>query len=624
VNDSREKEKYEIEIMENIASDYCNIEEIDQEDIAVENIIIRNLKIYCDTEEFIGGEKKYRSVFRMNEAETIYVDAIIMNVRYLQFDWEGALFFLLYNSEGVCIAQKAATVYLDNTDLEATATTCFTGIHLQAGDYHIRATTAVDDEDEKVNFPIADDPEDYSIDFQIVDIPEDYGHCFVLEDFSFYRRNEGEEATDYRRNTLTGFALDKLEAIDAFFLARNKLSFPWPAEFFVSVFDQTGMLKESTIHKGAPIEGGDPDQFHFFVFLGEGQKSYWRKGNYRVEVVFMNELIIEAPFVVGEKDIETPFSPETVQPRRFHGGKRVISASALNIDPLDEINRMIGLHSLKKELKRYVDKVRYNEARVRAGYVVKPVALHSVYLGNPGTGKTTVARLMGKVFHELGLLTKGHVVVEERNSLTGKFYGSEEEKTTQALERAQGGVLFIDEAYTLLVKEDPKDPGRRIMETLLTTLSDEGNRDICIILAGYPNPMIDMLNENPGMKSRLPNVYHFDDYSVDELMQIARSYMETNQYVLTEEAEAALHRTVEKACSRRDNKFGNGRYIISLLENRIIPNLASRLIATGEIEQVELINRIEKVDVESVGTEITDVDYFKQKKNIGFHRSDSH
>ena len=593
----------------------------DVESIAIENIIIRNLKVYCDTEEFIGGEKKYRSVFRKNEAETIYVDITLLNARYLQVNWESTLFFLLYNSAGECIARKAVEVFLEKEEMELNETACFTGFHLEAGDYHVRATTTFDDGDKKVDFPILDDPEDYSTDFQIVDIPEDYGQCFALEDFSFYRRNEGEETTDFRKNTLTGFDLDKLEAIDVFFLARNKLSFSWPSEFFVSVFDQTGMLKESTIHKGAPIEGGDPDQFHCFINLGEGQKSYWRKGNYRVEVVFMNELIIEAPFVIGEKDIETPFSPETVQPRRFHGGKRVISASALNIDPLEQINQMIGLHSLKKELKRYVDKVRYNEARIQAGYAVKPVALHSVYLGNPGTGKTTVARLMGKVFHELGLLTKGHVVVEERNSLTGKFYGSEEEKTTQALERAQGGVLFIDEAYTLLVKEDPKDPGRRIMETLLTTLSDEGNRDICIILAGYPDPMIDMLNENPGMKSRLPNIYHFDDYSVDELMQIARSYLETNQYVLTEEAETAMHRTVEKACKRRDNKFGNGRYIISLLENQIIPNLASRLIATGEIEQVDRINLIEKVDVENVGTEIRDVDYFKQKKNIGFHHS---
>jgi SpoVK/Ycf46/Vps4 family AAA+-type ATPase len=251
-------------------------------------------------------------------------------------------------------------------------------------------------------------------------------------------------------------------------------------------------------------------------------------------------------------------------------------------------------------LKRYIDRVSYNRARVAAGYAIRPLSLHSVYLGNPGTGKTTVARLMGKAFNDLGLLTKGHVVVEERSSLTGKFYGTEEEKTNQALERARGGVLFIDEAYNLLVKDDPRDPGRRIIETLLTTLSDEQNRDICIIMAGYTQPMIDMLNDNPGLKSRLPNVYHFDDYTVNELMDIADRYLLTNRYAITDDARAALRRTVELAYNTRDHKFGNGRYIISLLENEVIQNLASRLVAADALNRANSIAIIEKADIPDI------------------------
>jgi len=311
----------------------------------------------------------------------------------------------------------------------------------------------------------------------------------------------------------------------------------------------------------------------------------------------MDELIIEAPLTIGDRDVETPFNPLTVQPRRLHGGKKVISASVLNINPLEQIHTMIGLESFKKDLNRYIARVQYNKMRDEASFKIKPISLHSVYLGNPGTGKTTVARLMGKVFHELGMLSKGHVVIEERNSLTGKFYGSEEEKTNQAIERAKGGVLFIDEAYNLLVKDDPKDPGRRIIETLLTTLSDETNRDICIIMAGYTNPMIEMLNDNPGLKSRLPNVYHFDDYSAEELIQIADLYLRDNEYIITQEATDALRRTVEKAYRHRDHRFGNGRYIISLLENEVIQNLATRLTEKNASIEEENIQLIEVSDI---------------------------
>jgi hypothetical protein len=131
--------------------------------------------------------------------------------------------------------------------------------------------------------------------------------------------------------------------------------------------------------------------------------------------------------------------------------------------------------------------------------------------------------------------------------------------------------------------------------------------------------MIDMLNENPGMKSRLPNIYHFEDYSVDELMQIAESYLTHNQYVLSAKASNALRANVEKAYNSRDSKFGNGRYVINLLENQIIPNLASRLVAAGQLDKHARLNRIELVDVENIETERKDVDYFRKKApTLGF------
>ena len=541
------------------------------------------ISLYCDSEEFINGHKKYRSVFRKPECNSFYVDVLLSNTWYFAEKQTANIRLVLQTASELHICEKSVEVDLNGIDGETMASVCFSDACLDVGDYSI--LVFIDEFSEDIVY------------FHVIDIPQDYGECFILEDFSFYRRNKGELQTDYRKCSLTSISLDKLEAIDIFFLARNKLPYNWKSEFIVSLFDQTGMLKERQTNTGQPVTGGDSEQFHFFVYFGKEKKSFWRRGDYRIEVVFMNELIIVAPLTIGDKDVETPFNALTVQPRRLHGGKKVIAASMLNIDAIEQINSMIGLDAFKKDLKRYIDRVRYNNVRVQAGYRDNPISLHSIYLGNPGTGKTTVARLMGKAFHQMGLLTKGHVVVEERNSLTGKFYGTEEEKTNQAIERAKGGVLFIDEAYSLLVKDDPKDPGRRIIETLLTTLSDESNRDICIIFAGYTMPMIEMLNDNPGLKSRLPNVYHFDDYSVDEMMQIALAYLRTNEYEITQEAIIALRNTVMQAHRIRDHKFGNGRYIISLLQNEVIQNLASRLIATNEIDLPYRINIIEKIDI---------------------------
>ena len=153
--------------------------------------------------------------------------------------------------------------------------------------------------------------------------------------------------------------------------------------------------------------------------------------------------------------------------------------------------------------------------RKAAGLPIKMPALHTCFIGNPGTGKTTVANLIGMIYRDLGQLTSGHVVTEERKTLLGRFYDSECKSVANAIARAQGGILFIDEAYNLYIKDDGKDPGRRVLENLLTELSDESKRNWMLILAGYPGGMEEMMNSNQGLKSRLSEPFYFEDYSED-------------------------------------------------------------------------------------------------------------
>ncbi len=244
-----------------------------------------------------------------------------------------------------------------------------------------------------------------------------------------------------------------------------------------------------------------------------------------------------------------------------------------------ELDGMVGIESVKSKVTNYAKLMHFNRLRSEAGLAVTASPLHAMFFGSPGTGKTTVAKIIGEILRSTGVLSKGHVVVRERASLLGQFYNSESEKTLAALEEAEGGILFIDEAYQLYQPEDPRDPGRFVIETLMTALSDESHRDWMLILAGYPEPMLKMFEMNPGLASRIPssNFYHFDDFTVDELKEIAYRYFAKNEYELSAEARRSLDQLLEHDYLNRDKSFGNARHVINIIQTGILPAMASRI-----------------------------------------------
>lgn len=217
--------------------------------------------------------------------------------------------------------------------------------------------------------------------------------------------------------------------------------------------------------------------------------------------------------------------------------------------------------------------------RAENGLEMFHAPLHAMFLGSPGTGKTTVAKRMGLMLRRAGVLSRGHVVVKERATLLGQNYSSESENTIKALEEAQGGILFIDEAYQLYQRNDPRDPGKFVIETLLTALANDGNRDWMLILAGYPDEMLQMFEMNPGFKSRIPesNIYRFDDFTSGELMEIAETYFSRFSYVLSSDARAALSDRLNADYSRRDKTFGNARHVMNIIQTEILPAMAVRV-----------------------------------------------
>lgn len=256
-----------------------------------------------------------------------------------------------------------------------------------------------------------------------------------------------------------------------------------------------------------------------------------------------------------------------------------LEAAETQISPLKAIESLTGLKSVKEKLSAYEKLVMFNKRREEMGMTTLSLPLHAMFLGSPGTGKTTVAKRMGLMLKRAGLLSKGHVVVKERASLMGIHYGDQEVKTLEALEDAQGGILLIDEAYQLFQPDDPKDPGRIVIESLLTALANESNRDWMLILAGYPDEMMRMFEMNPGLKSRIPdtNIYIFDDFNEAELMEIAERYLERNQFTLTEEARVSLSQRLACDYHHRDKTFGNARHVINMIQAEIIPTMAMRV-----------------------------------------------
>ncbi|MDE5585295.1 MAG: AAA family ATPase [Muribaculaceae bacterium] len=249
-------------------------------------------------------------------------------------------------------------------------------------------------------------------------------------------------------------------------------------------------------------------------------------------------------------------------------------------DLLSELDDLTGLRAVKEKIITYDKIMRFCMLRAAKGLELFHSPLHAMFLGSPGTGKTTVARLMGKMLKKAGVLSSGHVVMKERSTLIGKYYSSEAENTLEAIEQAQGGILFIDEAYSLFQADDPKDPGKFVIEALLTALADPDKDDWMLILAGYPDEKKRLFELNPGFKSRIPesNIYTFEDFSEDELMEIAERRIDKLDFTLTSEASAVLRRRLSDDYANRDRKFGNARHVMNLIHTEILPAMAVRVI----------------------------------------------
>jgi type VII secretion ATPase EccA len=282
----------------------------------------------------------------------------------------------------------------------------------------------------------------------------------------------------------------------------------------------------------------------------------------------------------------------------------VVINKPLETDPYEELDNLIGLDEVKKEVRSLANFVKLQKQRKDQGLKSPKLSYHLVFTGSPGTGKTTVARIVARIYKDLGILKKGHTVETDRSGLVGQYVGQTAPKTNQIVDSAMNGVLFIDEAYALVPEHSTQDYGQEAISTLLKRMED--NRDsLVVIIAGYSNEMQRFIDSNPGLQSRFTRYINFPDYTAEELVRIFYMYMKKNEYTLSKEADAMLREKLEYAVAHKDRNFGNARYVRNIFE-KTIEQQANRLAKQTGLSKEQL-------------TELTseDLEYaFSAKKNI--------
>ena len=291
----------------------------------------------------------------------------------------------------------------------------------------------------------------------------------------------------------------------------------------------------------------------------------------------------------GDSSDEMDGAASTAKISGLGGGSAKLSAEQCAEDAEKQLNALIGLGSVKQEVLTFRNFLKIQNERRKKGLSVPPTSYHLVFSGNPGTGKTTIARIMAQILKSLGVISSGHLVEASRSDLVAGYMGQTAIKTNKVIDSALNGVLFIDEAYTLS-RSSENDFGQEAIDTLLKRMEDDRDRFV-VIIAGYSDEIKNFVNSNPGLASRFNRYINFPDYTENELEEIFKLLVDKYDYVLNDSARVALQQTIAKAVCEKDTHFGNGRFVRNLFE-KTIERQANRL---ARVEHLGAVN-ISEID----------------------------
>jgi len=559
---------------------------------------LRDLKIFGSTEWLANNEKKYRLVYDKSECTFIYCELSFYNKLFDEENWDVKISIRCVNNEDeteICNLSADRTIRMDENIVyirEGWGVKT-PGAYWKKGVYRWEAWIESNLIAEKV--------------FHVVDVGAvtvQFNPFFNLKSIRLYEGPDINIPSDGRKY-LSAFSTKETRYVWAELKAENLVITPedWPCEIFYNFKTKSGQLKGS-IEKLLFINTSD-DDFELSIGWGSDLKGTWGKDVYTIEVVFMDQIIAVIPFEVGQEFVE---EGKLIPSKPKKSSEKVLAPETID-SVIKELDDLIGLNSIKQKVKEYTTYLNFINLRREKGFEdAEKINLHAVFTGNPGTGKTTVAKMLGKIYKQIGLLSKGHVYEADRSDLVAEYIGQTAPKTKDVIKKAKGGILFIDEAYSLARKnDDSKDFGKEAIEILLKEMSD-GDGDLAVIVAGYPDEMNNFLESNPGLKSRFTMYYDFPDYVPQELMEIASFTSQKRAISLNDEANIFLHKKLVDLYRDRDKMFGNARLVNSILDESKM-NMGLRIMKSKNPSKLskEELSIVRAEDIEKI---------FESKKKI--------
>lgn len=375
-----------------------------------------------------------------------------------------------------------------------------------------------------------------------------------------------------------------------------------------TLFCQYPVLKESqrelldlltAVAKVVCMVDGDlrADEQYRIKWIANEIQSYFSPRQYSSEEAAIK--VVDPPLTEEESGVapltaRSPRGAKTLPDSSPPALKNQDAGSELE-DPMQELEAMVGLKNIKQEVKQLANFLKFEEERERQGLPKSEITLHMVFCGNPGTGKTTVARILGKILKNLSILKKGHLIETDRAGFVAGYAGQTSQKSHQLIDAALDGILFIDEAYSLFAEDGNDAYGAEALQVLLKRSEDDRKR-LVVILAGYPEEMTRLLRSNPGLSSRFHHRFDFPDYAVEELGQIFESLCTARQYVIPPHLRLKLILGFEMLLKDRDEHFGNGRLIRNLFEQSL-RRMASRVLKEKVLTK-ESLTTLQSSDVQ--------------------------
>ncbi|MFT5386254.1 MAG: SpoVK/Ycf46/Vps4 family AAA+-type ATPase, partial [Saprospiraceae bacterium] len=574
----------------------------------VKNYKFRELKVYSSTEWLADNKKKYRQVFDRYETTYVYAELSFYNKFFDVEDWEITVELKCYSLKKG--RKEICSLNFENRKVSKYDSTVFIregwgnkseGQFWKKGTYYWEAWI----EGEKVATKY------FYIEDAGIDLLQNENAYLEIQSLRLY---EGpyDDVQEESRTYFRQFNCEETRYIYVEIILKNiHITKSWQCELFTKFYNDARELKGQVVRLQR-VEKRD-DLIKITAGWGSNVKGSWRKDRYSAEIIFMDKLLAVIPFQVDE-DFEEGITPVLLPNRN---ALIVLNPEADIHQTFDDLmgrmDGLIGLKQIKQRVRDHAKYIQFLHLRKEKGFEEKEaINVHSVFIGNPGTGKTTVAGMMGLLYKKMGLLSKGHVHSVDRVDLVGEYIGQTAPKVKDAIEKARGGVLFIDEAYSLArSNDDSKDFGREVIEILVKEMSN-GEGDMAVIVAGYPKEMKHFLDSNPGLKSRFKLHFEFPDYLPQELSRIAAYACEEKHVALTLEASKKIDDIIINAFRSRDRTFGNARFVYDIIEEAKINlglrsmsdehprNLSKEAISTVIYEDVEKIDYKPKVELPDI------------------------